>query len=207
MRRETLVFTLAGVVFGFVLGYMAANWDVMPHPAPVAAPAPPTAGGTAPGPQAAAQPSPIDPNELRAMESLAARQPGDKAVRVELGNLHMDHQRWDEAIRWYKEALALTPEDPDVSTDMGACYVHSGRAAEGLAEFDRVLQKNPAHRNARFNRGVALLELGRALEAADAWEELLKRYPGDPQLARLRGRIQEIRATASSASGAPAPTR
>ena len=119
----------------------------------------------------------------------------------------MDHQRWDEAIRWYKEALALTPEDPDVSTDMGACYVHSGRAAEGLAEFDRVLQKNPAHRNARFNRGVALLELGRALEAADAWEELLKRYPGDPQLARLRGRIQEIRATASSASGAPAPTR
>jgi hypothetical protein len=40
MRRDTLVFTLAGVVFGFAFGYMAAGWDVMPRPvSPVAAPA------------------------------------------------------------------------------------------------------------------------------------------------------------------------
>jgi cytochrome c-type biogenesis protein CcmH/NrfG len=197
MRRETLVFTLAGVVFGFILGYMAASWDVMPRPALAAAPLAPASGGPAPGAQPAApQLRPLDADEVRAMESLAARQPKDSAVRSELGNLYMDHQRWDEAIRWYREALALVPDDPDVSTDMGACYVHSGRPAEGLVEFDRVLQRNPDHRNARFNRGVALLELGRSAEAADAWEDLLKRHPDDPQLARLRGRIQEIRATA-----------
>jgi cytochrome c-type biogenesis protein CcmH/NrfG len=207
MRRETLVFTLAGVVFGFVLGYMAASWDVMPRPAPAAA-VPPVAGGIASAPPAVSQPGPLDPDEVRAMESLAARQPRDNTVRIELGNLYMDHQRWDEAVRWYREAQALTPEDPDVSTDMGACFVHSGRPAEGLAEFDRVLTKNPDHRNARFNRGVALLALGRSLEAADTWEELLKRHPDDPQLTRLRGRIQEIRATASTSSKAEAaPTR
>jgi cytochrome c-type biogenesis protein CcmH/NrfG len=194
MRRETLVFTLAGVVFGFVLGYMAAGWDAMPRPAARALPA---AGATASGPTPApSQPAALDPNEASALESLAARQPGASAVRIELGNLYMDHQRWDDAIRWYREALALVPDDPDVSTDMGACYVHSGRPAEGLAEFDRVLQRNPGHRNARFNRGVALLELGRSLEAADAWDELLKRYPDDPQFQHLRGRIQEIRASA-----------
>jgi cytochrome c-type biogenesis protein CcmH/NrfG len=209
MRRETLVFTLAGVVFGFVLGYMAASWDVMPRPALAPAAAPPAADGTALGAQpAASQPAPLDPDEVRAMESLAARQPKDGAVRVELGNLYMDHQRWDEAIRWYREALALAPDDPDVITDMGACYVHSGRPAEGLVEFDRVLQKNPAHRNGRFNRGVALLALGRSAEAADTWEELLKRHPDDPQLTRLRGRIQQIRATATTSSAAQAaPTR
>jgi cytochrome c-type biogenesis protein CcmH/NrfG len=210
MRRETLVFTLAGVVFGFVLGYMAASWDVMPRPALVTAAAPAGGASAAPagGTAQASPPAPLDPNEARALESLAARQPGDSAVRVELGNLYMDHQRWDDAIRWYREALALAPENPDVATDMGACYVHSGRPAEGLSEFDRVLAKNPDHRNARFNRGVALLELGRTLEAADTWEELLKRHPDDPQLARLRGRIQEIRATAPASSGAQAaPTR
>jgi cytochrome c-type biogenesis protein CcmH/NrfG len=205
MRRETLVFTLAGVVFGFVLGYMAASWDVMPRPALATATAPPAAGGNAPGAQpAASQPAPLDADEARAMESLAARQPKDAAVRVELGNLYMDHQRWDEAIRWYREALGLAPDAPDVSTDMGACYVHSGRPADGLAEFDRVLAKNPDHRNARFNRGVALLALGRSVEAADGWEELLKRHPDDPQLARLRGRIQEIRATATTSNDAEA---
>jgi cytochrome c-type biogenesis protein CcmH/NrfG len=208
MRRETLVFTLAGVVFGFVLGYMAASWDVMPRPAPVAAVAPPAAGGIASAQPAASQSAPLDPDELRAMESLAARQPRDSTVRIEIGNLYMDHQRWDEAVRWYREAQTLTPDDPDVSTDMGACFVHSGRPAEGLAEFDRVLTKNPDHRNARFNRGVALLALGRSLEAADTWEDLLKRHPDDPQLARLRGRIREIRATASTSSKAEAaPTR
>ena len=38
--------------------------------------------------------------------------------------------------------------------------------------------------------------MGRAGEAAAAWEELLKRHPDDPQLQGLRGRIEQIRATA-----------
>jgi predicted Zn-dependent protease len=83
--------------------------------------------------------------------------------------------------------------------------VHSGRPAEGLAEFDRVLERSPQHRNARFDRGVALLDLGRLSEAADTWEELLRRHPDDPQLQRLRGRIEEIRAEAPSrAASSPA---
>ncbi len=202
MRRDTLVFTLAGVVFGLFLGYMAAGWNAMPAPAPVGArPAP--AAGEAPAPSA---PAPLDAGEVRALESLAARQPADATVRVQLGNLYMDHQRWDDAIRWYGEALAIQPDDPDVATDRGACYVHSGRPAEGLSEFDRVLQKHPDHRNARFNRGVALLELDRAGEAADAWEELLRRHPDDPQLERLRARIEEIRAGTPARGAEQAPS-
>jgi cytochrome c-type biogenesis protein CcmH/NrfG len=112
--------------------------------------------------------------------------------------MYMDAQRWDEAIRWYGEALRIRPDHPDVRTDMGACYVHSGRPAEGLAEFDTVLSKDPDHRNARFNRGVALLNLGRQGDAADTWEELLRRHPNDAQLAQLRGRIDELRAVAGA---------
>lgn len=205
MRRETLVFTLAGVIFGFVLGHMSASWDAMPRP--TAAAAPPAAGGVVAGKPPSSGPGPLDPKQASALEARAASQPRDGAVRVELGNLYMDHERWDEAIRWYRDALTLVPDDPDVATDMGACYVHSGRPAEGLVEFDRVLAKEPDHRNARFNRGVALLELGRPLEAADAWEELLRRHPDDAQLARLRGRIQELRATAPAPAAEAAPAR
>jgi cytochrome c-type biogenesis protein CcmH/NrfG len=197
MRRDTLAFTIAGVVFGFVLGYMAAGYEIVPRPVPVgAAPAATTGAGSAPaGGGVAAAKAAIDPNEVQAMESLAARQPQDAAVRGELGTLYMDAQRWDEAIRWYGEALLLAPGNPDVTVDLGACYVHSGRPAEGLVRFDSVLKTKPDHRNARFNRGVALQQLGRAREAADAWDELLKLYPADTQLQRLRARIDEIRAT------------
>lgn len=185
MRRDTLVFALAGIVFGFVVGYMAASWDVIPRPVT------PRQAGPAPSPSPA--PRGIDPDEVRAMESLAARQPADAAVRVELGNLYMDHQRWDEAIRWYREALAIQPANAETRTDMGACFVSSGRPEEGLGEFETVLKANPDHRNALYNKGIALLQLGRGTEAAAAWEDLLKRHPDDPQIQGLRGRIAALR--------------
>lgn len=187
MRRDTLVFALAGIVFGFVFGYMAASWDVMPRPAPVA---PVQTTSAAPGASGAGG---IDPDEVKAMESLATRQPGDAAVRVELGNLYMDHQRWDEAIRWYREALRVQPVNTDVRTDLGACFVSSGRPEQGLAEFETVLKATPEHRNALYNKGIALLRLGRGAEAAAAWEDLVKRYPDDAQIQSLRTRIAELR--------------
>ena len=193
MRRDTLVFSLAGTVFGFCAGYMAANWGVLPRPAAAV----PAAATAAPIAQAASRPETLDPNEARAMESLAARQPGDKAVRVELGNMYMDHQRWPEAIRWYREAQALAPADVDVATDLGACLVQGGQPEAGLAEFERVLKATPDQRNALFNRGVALLHLGRPTEAVATWEDLLRRHPDDAQLQRLRGRIEEIRGAAA----------
>lgn len=191
MRRDTLVFTVAGVVFGLVVGYMAASWDVVPRPAAVAPPA------AAPAPAAPAAKR-LNPDEVKALEALAARQPAEASVRVELGNTYMDAERWDEAIRWYREALTVNPALVETRTDIGACLVSSGRPAEGLAEFEAVLAGDPGHRNALYNKGIALLQMGRAGEAAAAWEELLKRHPGDPQIQGLRGRIEQIRATAGA---------
>jgi cytochrome c-type biogenesis protein CcmH/NrfG len=190
MRRDTLVFAVVGIVFGLVVGYMAASWDVVPRPAAV--------GGPAAAAPAATAPATKNLDEVAALESLATRQPGDAAVRVELGNLYMDAERWDEAIRWYREALAVNPALVETRTDVGACLVSSGRPAEGLAEFEGVLAGDPGHRNALYNKGIALLQMGRAKDAAAAWEELLKRHPDDPQLQGLRGRIEQIRATAGA---------
>jgi tetratricopeptide (TPR) repeat protein len=193
MRRQTLAFTIAGTLFGLVVGYMAASWDVVPRPAATA-----VAAARAPADPA---PGRLDPGEARALASLAARQPGDAAVRVELGNLYMDAERWEEAIRWYREALALDASRPDVLSDLGACLVSSGRPAEALAELEKVLDADPAHRNALYNKGIALLRTGRAADAAAVWEELLARHPDDPRLQGLRGRIGQIRASAAAAAG------
>ena len=192
MRRDTLVFTVAGVVFGLVVGYMAASWDVVPHPAATGAVT------SAPAARAAAPAEPrLNPDEVEALESLAARQPGDAAVRVELGNLHMEAEQWDEAIRWYREALALNPALPDTVLDLGACLASAGRPAEALTEFETVLRTDPDHRNALYNKGIALLQMGRASEAVAAWEELLRRHPDDPQIQGLRVRIEQVRATSA----------
>jgi tetratricopeptide (TPR) repeat protein len=183
---------LAGTLFGLVLGYMAAQWGLLPSPGPAV-----TASRSAPA--EAKGPARVDPDEIAALEALAARQPQDAAARVELGNLYMDAERWDDAVRWYREALAIDASRADVATDLGACLLNAGRPQEALVELDRALAGDPAHRLALYNRVLALLQLGRSSDALDAWQELQRRHPNDPQLERLRARVDRIRAGAETA--------
>jgi cytochrome c-type biogenesis protein CcmH/NrfG len=190
-----MVFAVGGMLFGFVLGYMVANLGSSPgDPRPVA----PSMAGAADRSRPPASPPALDPNELKALESLAAREKGNPQVRVELGNLLMDHSRFDEAARYYREALALNPDQPDVRVDLGACLVNGGKPAEGLMEFEKALQKDPGHKKALFNKGIALMETGRPQEAVAVWESLLKRFPDDPQLQGLRKQIDQVRAARRS---------
>jgi tetratricopeptide (TPR) repeat protein len=189
--RDTSAFMLAGTVFGLVVGYMGAQWGVLPSPAPAAA----AAGRSVPTAAASLR---IDPNEVAALESLAGRKPQDVAARVELGNLYMDAARRDEAIRWYREALAVDASLADVATDLGVCLLSSGRPEEALTQLQQALAQDPAHRLALYNRVVALLQLGRAKEAAEAWQELKRRHPDDPRLERLRSRIDPTPAAAEA---------
>jgi cytochrome c-type biogenesis protein CcmH/NrfG len=141
-----------------------------------------------------ATPRPLDPNEVKALEALAQHDPKNAAARIELGNLLMDHEQWDGAVRWYKEALALEPGNADVRTDMGACLVHAGRPAEAVPVFDEALEQQPGHKKALFNKGVALMQSGQAQAAVAVWEDLLKRYPDDPMLQPIRQQIERAKA-------------
>src|SRR5262245_14560398 len=202
MRREPMVFAVAGIIFGFVLGYMVASWDSAARPVAASAPAAAAPGRTATAPDASgphgAGVSALDPNEVKALESLAARDRSNVSARIELGNLLMDHSRFDEAARWYREALAIEPGQADVLVDLGACLVNGGKAAEGLVEFDKALKLDPGHKKALFNKGIALMETGKPKEAVVVWEGLLKRFPNDPQLQGLRDQIERIKAGRTS---------
>ena len=203
MKREPMVYAVAGMIFGFVLGYMVANAGGGAEARTVAGgarTAAAAAGG--PGAQESHPPgahnhpvAPLDPNELRALESLAARDKSNVQVRVDLANLLMDHARYEEAARWHREVVALRPGDRDALVDLGACLLHLGRPAEALAPFDQALRSDPGHKKALFNKGLALLEGGRPKEALAVWEDLLKRYPGDPQLEGLKEQIDKVRAS------------
>jgi len=198
--NEPMVYGVAGIFFGFVLGYMVANagggTSSGPLPLPVSGAPAPASGA----PATAAGHGALDPNEVRALEALAARDATNLRARVELGNLYMDHERWGDAVKWYGEALAIDPKNADVRVDLGACLVSLGRAPEAVVAFDAALAASPGHKKALFNKGIALLQSGRGKEAVALWEDLLKRYPDDPQLAPLREQIAQARASLGSGS-------
>lgn len=193
-KREPMVFFVAGMVFGGLLGYMTAQIGGSNAARPV-----PLESISAAAPERAAPAghgsSAPDPNEVRALESLAGRDKTNAQARVELGNLYMDHARYQDAARWYREALALRPGIPDILVDLGACLVNMGKPAEGLASFEEALKREPGHKKALYNKGVALIELGKPMEAVAIWEDLVKRSPEDPLLAGLKEQIGRVRAT------------
>ena len=210
MKREPMVFAVAGMIFGFVLGYMAAGLGDAPasdsRPRPVAdasARMPPNAAAPAAAPGAAPDrpAGPADPDEVRTLENLATRDKQNAQVRIELGNLLMDHAQYEDAARWYREALVLKPADNDVRVDLGASLLNLGRGPDALAEFDAALKSDPGHKKALFNKGLALMQSGRPKEAVAIWDDLLKRYPGDPQLQGLRDQVERIRAGRGTAGG------
>jgi tetratricopeptide (TPR) repeat protein len=192
MSREPIVHAAAGMIFGFGLGYMVASASAPKVPAPVTPPA--TSAAPPAAPRATG-----DPNEARALESLAARDKVNVTVRVKLGHLYTDAGQWDKAARWYREAVALRRE-PEVLVDLGTALLRGGRPTEGLAEFERALTLAPGHQRASFNKGLALMELGRQEGAADLWEELLRRFPEDPQLQAVKPQIEAVRARARNHS-------
>jgi Flp pilus assembly protein TadD len=211
MKREPMVFAVAGMIFGFVLGYMAAGLgdapssDSRPRPvADAAARTVPNAAAPAPGAAGATPDRPVgpaDPDEVRTLESLAAREKQNAQVRIELGNLLMDHAQYEDAARWYREALVLKPADNDVRVDLGASLLNLGRGPDALAEFDAALKSDPGHKKALFNKGLALMQSGRPKDAVAIWDDLLKRYPGDPQLQGLRDQVERIRAGRNTGVG------
>jgi cytochrome c-type biogenesis protein CcmH/NrfG len=191
--RDPMIFSVAGLIFGFVLGYMVANARESRPPANTTAPA--ASAGTrasSAGPAAKSAPA-LDPSEVRALTALAEKEKDNPSVRVELGNLYMDGDKCEDAVRWYREALALVPKNPDIHVDMGACLVRLTRYDDALSAFDTALKIDPAHKKAVFNKGVALVQSGRPKEAIALWEDLLKRNPDDPQLQVLRTQIERLR--------------
>ena len=134
-------------------------------------------------------------NEVRALESLATRDKTNVEVRVQLANLLLDSQRYDEAARWYREVLALKPGDVDALADLGVCLLNAGKLDEALEKLDAALKVNPGHKSALFNKGLVLRQGGRNREAVAVWDDLLKRYPKDRQIEEmgLREEVERLR--------------
>src|SRR5215210_161583 len=99
MRKDSVVFGVAGIFFGVIVGWIIGSQQAV---GPAAAPAAATAPAATPAAQAA---SSFDETRASALKAAAARGPADAETRVQLGNMYFDAERYDEAIRWYEDAL------------------------------------------------------------------------------------------------------
>lgn len=181
MKPESIVLAVAGAFFGLIVGWVLGSQQVRPL-----LPAPPPAavsqaaqGAPAQGsmPQAQA-PRPLDEAQVQALRAAAGKSPLDPKVRIDLGNLYFDAERYSDAVNWYQEALTLNPKDPDVSTDLGVSFYYMNQPDRALQQFEQSLRLDPAHAKTLLNQGIVRAFGKQDLSgAAAAWEKLIQVAP------------------------------
>jgi Tfp pilus assembly protein PilF len=191
MHRESIVMGLAGLLLGVMVGWIIGS-QAAAGVASTAAPAPQAASAPAQGQQAAAPA--LDEQRVAALRAEAEKNPRDAAPRVQLGNLYFDSERFDDAAKWYTEALAVDPTDANVSTDLGITYYYRNQPDRALEQFERSLQIDPKHSKTLLNIGVVRAWGKQDLEgAAKAWERVLEVAPNSEEAKRAKQGLDGIR--------------
>jgi tetratricopeptide (TPR) repeat protein len=195
MKSESIAFGVAGILFGLIAG-----WIIGSQQAAVGGPAqatPPASAATG-SPRAAV----LDQAQVTAFESVADREPTNPTPRVQLGNLYYDAERYEDAIKWYTEALKLSPDDVDVSTDLGVAYYYTSQPDRALEQFERSLVIDPKHTKSLLNLGIVRAFGKQDLKGAEeAWQRVVALAPDSPEGQAAQRALDSLRS--AHPGGAP----
>jgi cytochrome c-type biogenesis protein CcmH/NrfG len=188
MKTESIVFAVAGMCFGVILGWVLGTQ--MARPAAAVVPAAQTAA--APGQP---QSPPLDEARVQQLRATIESDPQNAAAHAQLGNIYFDAQRFPDAIAAYEQSLKIDPNNADVSTDLGVSYYYTNRADDALAQFDRSLTIDPEHTKTMLNKGIVLAFGKEDLSAAaDEWKKVVELAPDSAEGEAARQALEGVAA-------------
>jgi tetratricopeptide (TPR) repeat protein len=190
MKSESIVFAVAGMCFGVILGWVIGVQQAGNRAAePVVATAP------AADQAAARQAPPLDEARVQSLMTIIKNDPKNAGAMVQLANTYFDAERYPEAIKWYEEGLALDPKNPDASTDLGISYYYTGQTDRALKQFEHSLTINPRHTKTMLNQGIVLAFGKQDLAGAEAkWKQVIELAPDSPEAQAARRGLEGIKA-------------
>jgi tetratricopeptide (TPR) repeat protein len=201
VSRASVIFGIVGVFFGILVGWIiGSQQNAAPRVATPAAERPASSG------QSTA--APLDESSAAALEKTAKGNPQDAAVRLELGNLYFDSERFADAARWYEQAIAIEPRNVSASTDLGISYYYMNQPDRALQQFDRSLAIDPHHTKTLLNVGIVRAFGKDDLEgAAEAWQRVVEYAPDSAEGKRAKQALDSLRSAhpnlPGGASGKP----
>ncbi|HEV8347467.1 MAG TPA: tetratricopeptide repeat protein [Vicinamibacterales bacterium] len=209
MKSDAIAFGIAGVLFGLIAGWIIGSQQAVSTSRPAAAPAAQQAPGSAPsGGSANTRAALLDEARVNALRSVASREPSNATPRLELGNLYFDAERFDDAIKWYEEAVKLAPNDVNLHTDLGVSYYYVNQPDKALEQFSRSLQLDPKHAKTLLNLGIVKAFGKQDLQgASEAWQQVIKLAPDSPEGQAAKRALDSLQSahpgTGRGAAGAP----
>jgi tetratricopeptide (TPR) repeat protein len=197
MRADSIVFAIAGMCFGVILG-----WVIGVQQAGGRFSAAPAATATAPAQPAQPQaPPPLDEARVQSLMTVIKNDPQNAGAAVQLGNAYFDAERYPDAIKWYQESLRIDPSNPDASTDLGVSLYYTGQTDRALQQFEQSLKLNPKHTKTLLNQGIVLAFGKQDLAGAQAaWKQVVELAPGSPEAQAAQRALEGITAAGHGAT-------
>jgi tetratricopeptide (TPR) repeat protein len=187
MKSESIVFAVAGMCFGVILGWVIAVQQV---PGPTA----PETSAEPAGSPGSNRPAPVlDEARVQALTTILKSDPQNAKAAVQLADTYFDGGRYDDAIIWYTQALSVDPRNVDASTDLGLSYYYVGQIARALRQFEASLTIDPRHAKTLLNQGIVLAFGKQDLTAASAaWQKAVEFAPDSPEGQAARRALEGV---------------
>ena len=163
MNRENLLFSIVGVLVGFIVGFVfanTANRAGLAQPAAGVAAARQQVEGLPPG-----HPE-VDPSQMRpkvdeaalsAAVKLAEEQPDNFAAQANAAGLSAQAGRYDDAVKFYTRANKAKPEDYETLVALGNTLFDAEKLEEAEKWYAAALARNPQDVNVRTDLGLTFL--------------------------------------------------
>jgi Flp pilus assembly protein TadD len=169
--RENILYSIAGIVLGFFIGFFLANFNGSPRPGASAMDAAPNnqarpldqtpAGGQLPpghpnlngaDGESAGNAASTSAQAQAAMDE-ADRSPQDFTAQIKAAAIFYQLAAYDKATLYLNRSLALKPNDPDALTGMGQTKYETGDYTGAATFFEKVLAQHPNDTDLRTDLG------------------------------------------------------
>jgi Asp-tRNA(Asn)/Glu-tRNA(Gln) amidotransferase A subunit family amidase/Tfp pilus assembly protein PilF len=128
----------------------------------------------------------------------AARTSGEAAKKC--GNDAFRSGKYDEAVRWYSEAIKHNPEEAVYYSNRAMAHLKLGAYTAAETDCDAAIERDAYSVKAWLRRGSARLALGLLEEAEEDLQRVLELEPQNKQASEELARLQRVASGGTSSS-------
>jgi len=194
MNRDNLLFTIIGLLLGFIVGFMFASSITQREAAPAATsrtqnlpPDHPATDAAQPGTPGQMQ------AEVTAALDQARKEPSNFEAQLKAAELYYQIHRYDDAIGYLLKANQLQPENYETVANLGMVNMDAGHFETAEKWYEAALVKKPDDVRVLDGLCVVYLEQGKAKESEAAIAKLAKADPNNSDLTQFRDRLAKLK--------------
>lgn len=137
----------------------------------------------------------LDQARVAELKARLEQDPNDRGALAELGESHMQAERWQDTVDWFIRLLAVDPDDLHARTDLGTASYNLGRFDQAREAWQEVARRDPSDPQIHYNLGYLYANgVPRDVEAAKReWELVLQLAPGSDLARTAQGHLGGLR--------------